>query len=37
MRAVIDFSYAAVVAALIGIISGGTAFCFVWLVHVLGA
>jgi hypothetical protein len=35
MKAVIDFSYAALAAALIGIAIGGTAFAFVWLMHVL--
>lgn len=35
MKAVIDFSYAALAAALIGIGIGGTAFAFVWLMHVL--
>jgi len=35
MKAVIDFSYAAVVAAAIGIAVGGTAFSFVWLMHIL--
>jgi len=35
MKAVIDFSYAAFVAAVIGIAVGGTAFSFVWLLHIL--
>jgi uncharacterized membrane protein YqgA involved in biofilm formation len=35
MKAVIDFSYAAVVAAVIGIAVGGSAFAFVWLMHIL--
>ena len=35
MKAVIDFSYAAFVAAMIGIAVGGTAFSFVWLLHIL--
>ena len=35
MKAVIDFSYAAVVAAVIGIAVGGTAFSLVWLMHIL--
>jgi hypothetical protein len=35
MKAVIDFSYAALVAAVIGIAVGGTAFSFVWLLHIL--
>jgi hypothetical protein len=35
MKAVIDFSYAAVVAAMIGIAVGGSAFAFVWLMHIL--
>jgi hypothetical protein len=35
MKAVIDFSYAAVAAAVIGIAVGGTAFSLVWLMHIL--
>jgi hypothetical protein len=35
MKAVIDFSYAAFAAAVIGIAVGGTAFSFVWLLHIL--
>ena len=35
MKAVIDFSYAAVVAAVIGIAVGGTAFSLVWLMYIL--
>jgi hypothetical protein len=35
MKAVIDFSYAAFVAAVIGIAVGGSAFSFVWLLHIL--
>src|ERR1041384_7276110 len=35
MKAVIDFSYAAFVAAVIGIAVGGTAFSLVWLMHIL--
>ena len=35
MRAVADFSYAAAVAAAIGIAVGGTAFAVVWLAHIL--
>jgi hypothetical protein len=35
MKAVIDFSYAAFVAAMIGLAVGGTAFSFVWLMHIL--
>jgi hypothetical protein len=35
MKAVIDFSYAAFAAAMIGIAVGGSAFAFVWLMHVL--
>ena len=35
MKAVIDFSYAAFVAAVIGIAVGGSAFAFVWLMHIL--
>jgi hypothetical protein len=35
MKAVIDFSYAALVAAVIGIAVGGTAFSLVWLMHIL--
>jgi len=35
MKAVIDFSYAALVAAVIGIAIGGSAFSLVWLMHIL--
>ena len=35
MKAVIDFSYAAFVAAMIGIAVGGSAFALVWLAHIL--
>jgi hypothetical protein len=35
MKAVIDFSYAALAAAMIGIAVGGSAFAFVWLMHIL--
>jgi hypothetical protein len=35
MKAVIDFSYAAFAAAVIGIAVGGTAFSLVWLLHIL--
>jgi hypothetical protein len=35
MKAVIDFSYTAFAAAMIGIAVGGTAFALVWLVHIL--
>ena len=35
MKAVIDFSYAAFAAAMIGIAVGGTAFSFVWLISML--
>ena len=35
MKAVIDFSYAAFLAAAIGIAVGGTVFSLVWLLHVL--
>jgi hypothetical protein len=35
MKAVIDFSYAAFVAAVIGIAVGGSAFSLVWLLHIL--
>ena len=35
MKAVIDFSYAAVAAAVIGIAVGGTVFSVVWLMHIL--
>jgi hypothetical protein len=35
MKAVIDFSYAAFVAAMIGVAVGGSAFALVWLLHVL--
>jgi len=35
MKAVIDFSYAAIAAAVIGIAVGGTVFSFVWLLHIL--
>lgn len=35
MKALVDFSYAAVVAAMIGIAVGGTAFSVVWLMHIL--
>jgi hypothetical protein len=35
MKAVIDFSYAAFVAAVIGIAVGGAAFSLVWLLHIL--
>jgi hypothetical protein len=35
MKAVIDFSYAALIAAVIGIAVGGTAFSLVWILHVL--
>ena len=34
-EAVIDFSYAAFIAAVIGIAVGGTAFSLVWLMHIL--
>jgi hypothetical protein len=37
MKAVVDFSFAAALAAAIGIAVGGTAFSFVWLIHVLNA
>jgi hypothetical protein len=35
MKAVIDFSYAAFAAAVIGLALGGAAFSFVWLMHIL--
>ena len=35
MKEALDFSYAVLVAAAIGIFVGGTAFSFVWLIHVL--
>jgi hypothetical protein len=35
LKAVIDFSYAALIAAVIGIAVGGTAFSLVWILHVL--
>jgi hypothetical protein len=35
MKIVADFSFAAFLAAAIGIAVGGTAFSFVWLLHVL--
>ena len=35
MKAVIDFSYAALAAALVGIAVGGSAFALVWLMHIL--
>jgi hypothetical protein len=35
MKAVIEFSYAAFAAAMIGIAVGGSAFAFVWLMHIL--
>ena len=35
VKAVIDFSYAAFVAAVIGIAVGGTAFSLVWLFSIL--
>jgi hypothetical protein len=35
MKAVMDFSYAVVAAAAIGVAVGGTAFSFVWLMHIL--
>jgi hypothetical protein len=35
MKVVMDFSYAVVVAAAIGVAVGGTAFSFVWLMHIL--
>jgi hypothetical protein len=35
MKAVIDFSYAAFVAAVIGVAVGGTAFSLVWLMYIL--
>jgi hypothetical protein len=35
MKAVIDFSYAALVAAVIGVAVGGTAFSLVWILHIL--
>ena len=35
MKAVLDFSYAAFVAAVIGVAVGGSAFSLVWLLHVL--
>ena len=35
MKAVIDFSSAALVAAVIGIAVGGTAFSLVWLLSIL--
>jgi hypothetical protein len=35
MKAVIDFSYAALVAAMIGTAVGGSAFAVVWLLHIL--
>jgi len=37
MREALDFSFAVLVAAAIGIFVGGTAFSLVWLIHVLGA
>jgi hypothetical protein len=37
MKVLVDFSYAAFLAAAIGIAVGGTAFSFVWLVAVLNA
>jgi uncharacterized membrane protein YqgA involved in biofilm formation len=35
MKAVIDFSYAALLAAVIGVAVGGSAFSLVWLLHIL--
>jgi hypothetical protein len=35
-KVVADFSFAAALAALIGIAVGGTALSFVWLIAVLG-
>jgi hypothetical protein len=35
MKIVAEFSFAAFLAAAIGIAVGGTAFSFVWLLHVL--
>jgi hypothetical protein len=35
VKAVIDFSYAAFVAAVIGLAVGGAAFSLVWLMHIL--
>ena len=37
MGEALDFSFAVLVAAAIGIFIGGTAFSLVWLIHVLGA
>jgi uncharacterized membrane protein YqgA involved in biofilm formation len=37
MKVLVDFSYAAFLAAAIGIAVGGTAFSFVWLISVLNA
>jgi hypothetical protein len=35
MKVLAEFSYAAFLAAAIGLAVGGTAFSFVWLLHVL--
>jgi hypothetical protein len=35
MKVLAQFSYAAFLAAAIGLAVGGTAFSFVWLLHVL--
>ena len=35
MKAVIDFSYAAFAAAVVGIAVGGAAFACVWLMRIL--
>ena len=35
MKIVAEFSFAAFLAAAIGLAVGGTAFSFVWLLHVL--
>ena len=35
MKVLAEFSYAAFLAAAIGVAVGGTAFSFVWLLHIL--